>query len=222
MAITNNARGFVEFRHLGGGCNPKTHLYRARQTSQGSPAVIRAGDPVVLVSGNRVARMTSDGTVAFPLVGVVRAVYSNTGGNRGVARPLTHSLPGSAPVIAQAGDGWVEVNIDPFQTYIANTDVTASDVGVGLYFGTTVHNTGTAQGRSGFGIEIDSTALPSWDHQWQVIDFSPLELDRIMTPAGGLADLNADYEVKIAVHAFNYVMVSAGVTPGGGSIKSTT
>ena len=209
---TNNPRGFVEFRHLHGDCNPKTHMYRARQTSQGSPAVIRAGDPVVLVSGNRVARMTSDGTVAFALVGVVRAVYSNTGGNRGLPRPKTFSLPGAAPVIGQAEDGWVEVNIDPFQTYIANVDLTAVDTGVGLFIGTTVHNTGTAQGRSCFGLELEMSAQPSSDHQWQVIDFSPLELDRTLTPAGGVADLNADYEVRIAIHAFNTlpVLVSGG------------
>ena len=224
MAITNNARGFVEFRHLGGGTNPKTHMYRARQTSQGSNAVIRAGDPVVLVSGNRVARMTSDGTVAFPLVGVVRAVYSNTGGNRGLPRPKTHSMPGNPAQIDSAADGWVEVNIDPFQTYIANTDVTATDTGIGMFFGTTVHNTGTAVGRSGFGIEIEASSLPSWDHQWQVIDFSPLETDRLMTPAGALADVNADYEVKIALHAFNFIIpVSGGVATGGTfNIKSTT
>ena len=224
MPATNNARGFVEFRSLNGNSNPATHLYRARQTSQGSPALIRPGDPVVLVSGNRVARMTSDGTVAFPLVGVVRAVYDNTGGNRGLPKPKTFSLPSNAPVIGQAADGWVEVNIDPFQTYIANVDATSTDVGVGLFFGTTVHNTGTVLGRSGFGIEFDATSMPSWDHMWQVIDFSPLEIERANTPTGGLADLNADYEVKIAVHAFNFIgLVSAGTQPSlSGGVKSTT
>ena len=215
MPATNNPRGFVEFRSLNGNTNPATHTYRARQTSQGSPALIRPGDPVVLVSGNRVARMTSDGTGANAqaLVGVVRAVYDNTGGNRGLPRPKTFSLPSNAPVIGQAADGWVEVNIDPFQTYIANVDTTASDVGVGLFIGTTVHNTGTVLGRSGFGLELDLSAQPSTDHQWQVIDFSPLEIDRLLTPAGALADLNADYEVRIAIHAFNgpYSVGSAAI-----------
>jgi hypothetical protein len=70
---TNNPRGFVEHRNLGGRVAPITRTRRVKAVGVNAQNAIFPGDPVVLVSGNTVMRIHASPTVAsIPVVGVVR------------------------------------------------------------------------------------------------------------------------------------------------------
>lgn len=203
---TNNPRGFVEYRHLGGAVKPSTRMFRARDNGdalQLQHQPIRAGDMVCLVSGNRVARFPSD-TSAAPAhgptmpCGVVRSVFQNVNGQ---PRPYTHSVSGA--VINASADGWVAVNIDPFQTYLVNTDSTVTPNIVGLFVGTTCLASPAIPGQSGYSVALASPVGVMVTAQFiQVIGLGAGDEDNLIATAGAPANLNSDVEVVFGLHAF--------------------
>lgn len=204
MAL-DDARGFVEFRHLGGAVCPSTYRYKIEQHGRSGQFAKFAGDPVVFASGQYVARASADNSGARPLVGIIRAVYFDSTGR---PKPATFSQPVTGPMLPASVNGWVEVNCDPMQTYIANTDTTVLGTHIGMFCGTTVGAANTAAGRSGFMIRIAScTNAPNGDVPFQIIGIAPTELDGLTQTEG-----NQDVEVRIAHHAFNKPFVGASAS----------
>lgn len=194
---TNNPRGFVESRNLGGRVAPVSRMRRVKANGASGSHQKFAGDPVVLVSGNTVARIPAAGSAAgMPVIGVIRAVYQD--GTYPGIRPRTHSLPTTGNFIPASTAGWVEVNEDPDQTYFVNTDATVLSTLVGQYVDVTANTPNTAAGRSGFSIEVATgTNTASNTPAFQVIGIAPNNLDGII---GG--ENNQDVEVVIANHTF--------------------
>lgn len=183
---TNNPRGFVEHRHLSGANSPATRRYRVKANGDSGTYQKFAGDPVTLVSGDTVGRLVMPATTAsMPVIGVIRAVYDSNG------KPFTHSnlfIPSSTA-------GLVDVNIDPHQTYLVNTDATVVSTLIGQYCEATANTPNTAAGRSGFSIEVatgTNTAAAN-GVPFQVIGIGANNLDGIV---GG--ENNQDVEVILS------------------------
>lgn len=183
----NNPRGFVEHKRLGGSVSPITRWYRTKREATHALA-IRAGDPVISVSGNTVVRLGAAATAAqVPVLGIVRAVYNKN------KRPFTHNLPSSNLEIAASATGWCEINVDPNQTYLVNTDGTVTSTHIGQYFEATAAAAGTAAGRSGFSIEIGTgTNTAGATTPFQIVNIGANNLGGIV---GG--ENNQDVEVVI-------------------------
>lgn len=182
---TNNPRGFVETRHLTGAACPATRRYKVKADGNSGAHQKFAGDPVVLVSGNSVARIPAAATAAaLPILGVIRAVYNSNG------RPFTHGdmfIPASTA-------GEVDVNIDPHQVYLVNTDATVVSTLIGQFVDVTANSPTTAAGRSGMTIEAATgTNTAAATVPFQVIGIGANNLDGITGGEG-----NQDVEVVIA------------------------
>lgn len=190
----NNPRGFVEYKHLSGSLSPATRKYRVKADGKSGSFQKFPGDPVVLLSGNTVARIPVAGTAAaLPVLGVIRSVLNSDG------RPFTFNQPSAGgPYIPASTAGFVEVNIDPFQTYLVNTDATVVSTLIGQFVDVTANTPNTAAGRSGFSIEV-GTGLNTATNTlaFQVIDIGSNNLDGII---GG--ENNQDVEVIISRHIF--------------------
>lgn len=196
--------GFVECRHLGGAINPSTLTYRIGENEGRSSQFKKyAGEPAVLASGRYIARASADNSGALPLIGVIRAIYTDSGD---MPKPTTFNMPVAGPVLNASVAGWADVNVDPFQTYIAATDTTATGTNIGQFCGTTVGAANTVAGISGFMIRIAScTNAPNGDVPFQIIGFAPNDLERRGVGAG-----NNGVEVRIARHALN-ILTSAAI-----------
>lgn len=189
---TNNPRGFVEHRNLGGAVCPITRRRQVKADGASGSHDKRAGDPVVLVSGNTVARIPVAGTAAgLPVLGVIRAVHNSND------RPLTHQLPSGEVALAASTAGWVYVNEDPHQTYLVNSDATVTSTLIGQYVMATANTPNSAAGRSGFSIEVatgSNTAANTLP--FQVVEIGSNELFEGNRFQGGVS--NQDVEVIIA------------------------
>lgn len=190
----NNPRGFVEHSHLSGSNCPAVRHYRVKADGVSGTSQKFPGDPVVLVSGDTVAVLPAAGTVAaLPVLGVVRAVLNSD------KRPLTFNQPSvGGPFLPASTAGWVEVNVDPFQTYLVNTDATVVSTLIGQFVDVTANTANTAAGRSGFSIEV-ATGLNTANNtrSFQVIGIGDNNLDGIIDGEG-----NQDVEVIISRHIF--------------------
>lgn len=199
---TNNPRGFVEHRHLSGAVSPQTHWYKVKADGVSGSKQKFPGDPVVLVSGLSVAVIPATGTAAsLPVLGVIRAVYNSD------KRPLTFNQPSvGGPFLPASTAGWAEVNVDPFQTYLVNTEATVTSTLIGQFVDVTANTANTAAGRSGFTIKTASAANTADSSlPFQVIDIGANNLDGII---GG--ESNQDVEVIIANHAFRQNVAAPG------------
>lgn len=198
---TNNPRGFIEGRNLGGRVAPVTRVRRVKANGASGSHQKFAGDPVVLVSGNTVARIPAAATAAsLPILGVIRAVYQDS--TYPGIRPNTHSLPSGGNFLAASAAGWVEVNEDPHQTYIVNTDATVDSTLIGQFVDVTANTPTTAAGRSGFSIEVATgTNTAATTAPFQVVGIAPNNLDGIIGGEG-----NQDVEVIISRHIFTRVV----------------
>ena len=95
--------------------------------------------------------------------------------------------------------GWVEVNEDPHQTYLVNTDATVVSTLIGQFVDITANTPNTAAGRSGFSIEVATgTNTAGATVPFQVVGIGPDNLDGII---GG--ENNQDVEVIIADHIWH-------------------
>lgn len=190
---TNNPHGFTEYRNLGGAVHPSTRWYKVKADGVSGSHQKFPGDPVVLVSGQTVARVPAAATAAsLPVVGVIRAVYDSN------KKPLTHSLPSGGIFLAASTAGWVEVNVDRNQTYLVNTDATVTSTLIGQYVDITANTPTTAAGRSGMTIEVATGVnTAAQTAPFQIIAIGGDNLDGII---GG--ENNQDVEVIISQHAF--------------------
>lgn len=194
---TNNPRGFVEHKHLSGSLSPRTALRRVKAGGASGSHQKFPGDPVVLVSGNTVARIPVAGTAAaLPVLGVIRSVLQD--GDMHEGRPFTHSLPTNGAFIPASTAGWVEVNEDPHQTYLVNTDATVVSTLIGQFVQATANTPTTAAGRSGMTIEVGTgTNTGAATVPFQVISLGANNLDGFVGGEG-----NQDVEVIIKRHAW--------------------
>jgi hypothetical protein len=191
---TNNPHGFTEHRHLGGSVCPATRWYKVKADGASGSHQKFPGDPVVLVSGNSVARIAVAATAAaLPVVGVIRACFNSD------KRPLTFNQPNTGGGFIPASTaGFVEVNVDPFQTYLVNTDATVVSTLIGQYADVTANTPSTAAGRSGFSIEVATGVNTAANTApFQIISIGDDNLDGI---TGG--ESNQNVEVRIMQHAF--------------------
>ena len=207
MAAINNARGLVEYRHMMGHVCPRTRRYRVKADAISGAAQKFAGDLVTLVSGDTVAVYGAGGSAASVTpVGVIRAVYDSNG------RPFTHQLPAGGPFIPASTAGWVEVNIDPWQTYLANADATVASTHVGQFVDVTANTASTAAGRSGFSVRLAGAANTATNAlPLQIIAIGDNERDSLTDTGLTGGESNQDVEVRIAVHGFGVGNVSLKV-----------
>lgn len=198
MASINNARGFVEYRHLMGHVSPLTKRYRVKANAISGANQKFKGDPVTLVSGHSVAVFNAGGSAAsIAPIGIIRAVYNSDG------RPFTHNAPSGGAFIPASTAGWVEVNVDPFQTYLVNSDATLASTQIGQFVGVTANAVSTAAGRSGFSIALAGAANTATNAlPFQIISISDFERDSLTSDGIVAGEANQDVEVRIAVHGF--------------------
>lgn len=192
---TNNPHGFTEHRNLIGAAGPSTRWYQVKADGKSGSHQKFPGDPVVLVSGNSVARIAVAATAAaLPILGVIRACYT------GAKRPLTFNQPSvGGPYIPASTAGWVEVNVDPYQTYLVNTNATVVSTLIGQYVDITANTPSTAAGKSGFSIKVATGVNTAANTApFQVIAIGDDNLDGI---TGG--ENNQNVEVRIMQHIFN-------------------
>lgn len=198
----DNPRGFVEHKSLSGSVCPRTKRYKVKADGVSGAFQKYPGDPVVLVSGQTVARIPTAGTAAsLPILGVIRSVLNSNG------RPFTFNQPSvGGPYIPASTAGFVEVNIDPDQTYLVNSDATVTSTLIGQFVMVTANTPNTAAGRSGMSIEVatgNNTANRTL--AFQVIGIGDNNLDGVIEGEG-----NQDVEVIISDHIFRRsVSVSA-------------
>ena len=197
--MVDNPRGFVEHRNLAGRVSPITRLREVKADGTSGSHQKFAGDPVVLVSGNTVARIPAAATAAsLPVLGVIRAVLNSN------KRPLTHALPSGGNFLAASTAGWVEVNEDPHQTYLVSTESTVLSTHIGQFVEATANAPTTAAGRSGFQIQLagaSNTAAQTLPFQIIEVGFNNLSKDTGSGLVGGEA--NQDVEVIIADHTWH-------------------
>lgn len=192
---SDNPRGFVENNALNGAVCPATFTYPIAADGRSGQFQKMKGDPVVFTSGRYVARASADSSDGIGWVGIVRAVYGNSSGQK---KPLTFSQPTNGPILPASTAGWVEVNIDPHQTYIANTDTTVLGTHIGMFVGVTAGVANTAAGVSGFMVKMSTAVSTASDTTpLQIINIAQTELDGLTQTEG-----HQDVEVKIANHAF--------------------
>lgn len=199
MPATNNARGLVEYRHLAGHTTPLTKRYRVDAAGISGANQKFKGDLVTLVSGHTVARFNAGGSAAsIPPIGVVRAVYNSDG------RPFTHNAPAGGAFIPASTAGWVEVNVDPFQTYLINADATITSTQIGQFSDVTANAVSTAAGRAGWSLVVANAANTATNIlPLQIIGISDFERDTLTSDGIVGGEANQDVEVRIAVHGFN-------------------
>ncbi len=194
----NSPRGLVEARNTGGRVSPITRLRRVKANGDSGAHQKFAGDPVILVSGNTVARAPQTATTAsIAIVGVIRAVLTNATFGKD-ARPRTFSQPDGGPFIPASTAGWVEVNEDPNQTYLVNSASTVTSTHIGQFIDISAGTPNTAAGRSGFNAALGTatnTALATVPYH--IVGIADNNLDGIV---GG--ENNQDIEVRIANHAW--------------------
>ena len=194
---TNRGFGFRESRSLGGTTHPSTRLYKIAANGRSGQFAKYKGDPVTFCSGapnDVVCVASADNTTSLGLLGVIRGVYSDSNGR---PHPLTFNQPSNGPVLLASVAGWVDVNIDPHQTYTVAADVTAVANIVGQYVVTTVGAANTAAGISGFMIKVPGLNTATTLMNWTVIGVAPTGFD-VQATIGS----NEDFEVVIANHVF--------------------
>ena len=197
--MANTPRGFVEHRNLAGRVSPITRWRQVKADGTSGSHQKFPGDPVVLVSGNSIARYPAAGTAAsLPVLGVIRDVFNAN------KRPLTHNLPTNGNFLPASTAGWVTVNEDPHATFLVNTDATVDATLIGQFVDSTAGTPTTAAGRSGFSIEVGTgtnTAGATTPFQIVEIGFNNLTKDTGSGIVGGEA--NQDVEVIIARHVWH-------------------
>lgn len=195
---TDNRRGFVPARHLGGGYI-RSHRHFVPATAA---AVIAIGDVVrPNPNGEGVIVLSADATPVTPALGVVVACYDTNN------KPLTFSLPTRGPSLAGSTGGFVDVVDDPNVTFVvqADTTVTNNDIFkfVSLTAATNVYNTAAGTSK----MQVKMSTVDTSVRQFQIIGIAPNEsaglgsiLNRGALDAGGGA--NTDVEVVIAAHVY--------------------
>ena len=107
------------------------------------------------------------------------------------------------PFLPASTAGFVEVNIDPLQTYLVNTDATVLSTLIGQYVYVTANTPNTAAGRSGMTIEVATgTNTAAATVPFQVVEVGFNNLDKATGSGLVQGEANQDVEVKITNHAF--------------------
>ena len=171
--------GFVACRKLGGG----EAIQKMYAVSASSNEAYFQNQAVTLGSTGKVKPLKAATTTA-PL-GVITALYRSSGGK---PMPLTFNQPTNGPYLTSGQAGFVQVNVDLNQTYIAQFGGTVDE----SIFGGAVKVSGVG-GNTGNGTSnqtLTGTITTSTDSQFQIIGFAPVELlnTRTSVAAQGLVE----------------------------------
>lgn len=191
MATRN---GFVGWGSITGG---NTVLQTVR-VNAGANNAFFMGDLVCLSSG-KVTQATASSTNYFGIVHAVMKLSSD--GNK--PAPLTFNQPTRGPYLATAQEGYALVCTDPFATYIAQIDVSASAGLVGKTINVSAGAPNTAAGISGYNLK-GSTIGVSADNPFKIVGLAPTEL------LSGYSDKAAGSAVTVKMN-FNVFSQTAGV-----------
>lgn len=185
-----NVAGFVGARSLNGGADILQTV--AVSSSTGNQFFI--GDAVALKTSGKVAPAKSTGNI----MGIVQGIFKSN--NAGQPAPLTFNLPSIGLFLQSSQAGFVSVNTDPFKTYMALIDVTASAALIGSNAFVSAGTPVTAAGRSGY--TLKKATSTSADGQFQIVGLSPFDLVNGYASEYGNSSGKGVVEVKINFAAF--------------------
>ena len=191
VATLQNVAGFVGCRSLNGGNDVLVTL--PVTASAGTTYFI--GDPVVLKTTGKVDTASAASTNIF---GIVQGVFKQNAS--GQPAPLTFNLPSTGLYLAAGQAGFVSVNVDPYKTYLALIDVTASAALIGSNAFVSAGTPTTAAGRSGYTLKKATTT--SADGQFQIVGLAPTDLVNGYATEYGNSSGKGVVEVKINAAAF--------------------
>lgn len=189
-ATLQNVAGFQGCRSLNGGSD--IIITVPVSSSTGNQFFI--GDAVKMKTTGKAAPAGSTGNIW----GIVQGIFkSNTAGQ---PAPLTFNLPSIGLYLQSSQAGFVSINVDPYKTYLASIDVTASAALIGSNAFVSAGTPVTAAGRSG--MTLKKATSTSADGQFQIVGLSPADLVNGYASEYGNSSGKGVVEVKINFAAF--------------------
>lgn len=189
-ATLQNVAGFVGCRSLNGG----TDVIMTVPVSSSTGNQFFIGDAVKLKTTGKAAPAGSTGNI----LGIVQGIFKSN--NSGQPAPLTFNLPSIGLYLQSSQAGFVSVNVDPYKTYLALIDVTASAALIGSNAFVSAGAPVTAAGRSG--MTLKKATSTSADGQFQIVGLAPTDLVNGYASEYGNANGKGVVEVKINFAAF--------------------
>lgn len=184
MAI--NQRGFIATRSLAGH-RPMLKMFPVNATAN---AAYYINQPVKLDAAKGQVSRVEASTSAPEMLGVIQTLFGSSGGE---PRPLIGALPTNGACLATAQAGFALVNVDPWQTYIAYIDVSASAGLVGMAVNSSANNAGNlATGISNASLAGASVGI---EGLFKIIGLAPHEL------AQGRGDKAAGTGVEVKLNS---------------------
>jgi hypothetical protein len=196
-ATLQNVAGFQGCRSLNGGSD--IIITVPVSSSTGNQFFI--GDAVKLKTTGKAAPASSTSNIW----GIVQGIFKSN--NAGQPAPLTFNLPSIGLYLQSSQAGFVSINTDPYKTYLAPIDVTASTAMIGSMVHISAGTPVTAAGRSG--MTLAKTTSTSADGQFQIVGLAPTDLVNGYAAEYGNSSGKGVVEVKINFAAFG--VNSAGV-----------
>lgn len=190
VATLQNVAGFQGCRSLNGGSD--IIITVPVSSSTGNQFFI--GDPVRLKTSGKAAPAATTGNIW----GVVQGIFKSNAA--GQPAPLTFNLPSTGLFLQSSQAGFVSINVDPYKTYLASIDVTASAALIGSNAFVSAGTPVTAAGRSGY--TLKKATSTSADGQFQIVGLAPTDLVNGYASEYGNANGKGVVEVKINNAAF--------------------
>jgi len=191
VATLQQVAGFVGARSLNGGCD----VLVTKEVTASAGTEYFIGDPVVLKTTGKVDTASAASTNIF---GIVQGVFKkNTAGE---PAPLTFQAPDDGLFLKASQEGYVSVNTDPYKTYLASIDVTASAALIGANAFVSAGTPTSAAGKSGYSLAKATTT--SADGHFQIVGLAPTDLVNGYATEYGDSDGKGVVEVKINSAAF--------------------
>lgn len=176
-------KGFWPVQNLTG----KNAILQQYRVSAAADKAYFIGDPVRIKSNGRVTNFaTSTSSGGADLLGVVQGVFKDPGNNTDPLKPLTFNQPTNGNFLTTSTEGWVTVNVDKDQVYVAQIDVSISAGLIGSTVKVSAGAPNTKVGRSGYtlgGATIGTTS----DGQFKIVGI----YDNDLTGRGDKASGNA-------------------------------
>lgn len=197
VATLQNVAGFSGCRTLNGGSSIAITV--PVSSSTGNRFFI--GDAVTMKTTGKAAPASSTSNIW----GVVQGIFKSN--SAGQPAPLTFNLPTPGLFLAPSQAGFVSILTDPYQTFLAPIDVTASAALIGSHAFVSAGTPVSAAGRSGMTLKKATTT--SADGQFQIVGLSPADLVNGYASEYGNSSGKGVVEVKINYAAFG--VNSAGI-----------
>lgn len=198
VSTAQQVRGFVGARSLNGG----NSVLVTKEVTASAGTQYFIGDPVTLKTTGKVDTVSAASTNIF---GIVMGIFKANAA--GQPAPLTFNLPSSGLFLASGQTGFVSVCTDPYQTYLAQIDVTASAALIGSNAFVSAGTPVTAAGRSGYSLKKATST--SADGQFQIVGLAPTDL--INGYASEYGDANGKGVVEVKINAAAFGVNNAGI-----------